>query len=59
MAKLIAGLLALCVSMPIWFYLLYQLLVRVEASELMWFLFWVYMPVTLGVSVVVRMVERE
>jgi hypothetical protein len=29
---------------PIWWWLLYQILKRVEASELMWFLFWVYVP---------------
>lgn len=32
---------------PIWYYLLYQILVRVEANELMMFLFWVYIPVAM------------
>ena len=32
------------IVLPIWYYLLYQILVRVEATELMMFLFWVYVP---------------
>ena len=43
--KAIAGVLVLCITTPIWYYLLYQVLVRVNASELMWFLFWIYFPV--------------
>ena len=33
------------VTQPIWYYLLYKILQAVEASDLMWFLFWVYLPV--------------
>lgn len=36
--------LVLLIQMPIWFWLMYQILVRVNASELMWFLYWVYVP---------------
>jgi len=43
--KIASGLLAYFVTMPIFFYLTYQVLVRVEASELMWFLYWIYVPV--------------
>lgn len=45
--KVIRGLLAVFIGLPIWFYLVYQILERVNASELMWFLFWVYMPVNI------------
>jgi hypothetical protein len=31
----------------IWYYLLYNVLVFVQATELMWFLYWVYVPVGL------------
>lgn len=37
--------LAFFVTAPIWYYLLYQILVRVNATELMFFLFWIYVPV--------------
>lgn len=45
-ARVISALLSLFVSLPIWFWLIYQILLRVDASELMFFLFWVYVPVT-------------
>ena len=37
---------------PIWYYLLYQILVTINASELLMFLFWIYVPVgvVLGIS---------
>lgn len=51
------ALLATFVTQPIWFYLLYQVLVRVEASDLMWFLYWVYLPASIIVSVVAKFTE--
>lgn len=50
-AKVISSLLMVLVTMPIWYYLLYQILVRVNASELMFFLFWIYVPVGALVAV--------
>jgi len=44
-ANLVSTVLTIVVVMPIWFYLLYTLLKGVNASELTWFLFWVYIPV--------------
>ena len=49
------SLLGICVSLPIWFYLIYQILELVNATELMWFLFWVYVPVTFGLSAVTKL----
>jgi len=48
--KAILAILATFVSLPIWLYLLYQILESVGANELMWFLYWVYVPVSLMVS---------
>lgn len=45
--KLFVAILTVFTYLPIWFYLVYQVLVRVEASELMWFLFYVYVPLGL------------
>ena len=45
--KIINGLLAIFVGLPIWFYILYQILDAINASELTWFLFWVYLPVSM------------
>jgi hypothetical protein len=53
----IEGALGLCVVMPIWYYLLYQILARVDASDLMWFLYAVYVPVGIFVSVIARVAK--
>jgi len=50
---------SLLVVMPIWFYLLYQILVAVEANELMWFLYWVYVPVGFLMGALGKCLEYE
>lgn len=57
--KKFIGLLALCFTMPIWLYLLYQILVRVEASELMFFLYWVYVPVNFLVGILAKIATDD
>lgn len=46
------------ITLPIWLYLLYQILIRVEATELMWFLYWVYVPFAIFVGIVGKIVEQ-
>ncbi len=58
-AKTIASVLGFLVVMPIWYYLVYQLLKRTDASELMWFLYWVYLPVGILVGVLNKIVEAN
>ena len=53
-AQALAALLGMLVCLPIWFYLIYQVMVRVNASELMWFLFWVYVPATVIVQSIAK-----
>lgn len=53
-ARFIAGLVAVFLQLPIYFYLFYKILEAVNASELMWFLYWVYVPVTLFIHIMVR-----
>ncbi len=43
--KLAVNLLVVLVSLPIWYYLLYKILQAVNATDLMWFLYWIYLPV--------------
>jgi len=57
--KLISGLLALFVVSPIWYYLLYQILVKVNASELMFFLYWVYIPAAIFASILAKIAESK
>lgn len=46
------GVLRLLIVSPIWFYLVWYLLKSVNASQLAFFLFWVYMPVNFILSLV-------
>ena len=57
--KTIANLLALLVVAPICYWLLYQVLTRVQASELMWFLYWVYVPVALFSGALLKIADAN
>lgn len=57
--KALVSLLSLLVVLPIWYYLLYQILVRVNASELMFFLFWIYVPVGIVSQWYYRLFDKE
>lgn len=48
----VRNMLSWLVAMPIWYYLLYKILVAVNATDLMMFLFWVYMPVGFVVAII-------
>lgn len=57
--KIIGALVAIFIGLPITFYLQYQILKRVDASELMWFLFWVNIPVVVFVQSVLKIAEKS
>lgn len=44
-AKVLNAVLNAFIVIPIWFYLLFKILEGINASELTWFLFWVYVPI--------------
>lgn len=55
--KVVSGILAIFVLLPIWYYLLYKILVLVNATEVMFFLFWVYLPVSLFINLIAKLTE--
>lgn len=55
--SIIATALLSVINLPIWFYLLYKILVKVEASELMWFFYVIYVPSTLIVGLLVHILR--
>ena len=57
--KLVMGLLVAFITMPIWYYLLYRVLVAVNATEVMWLLYFIYLPVGLFVSVLQAIVNAH
>lgn len=56
-AKAIAGILVLFLSASIWYYLLYKVLEAVNASELMWFLYWIYLPAGIIATILGKLAE--
>jgi hypothetical protein len=56
--KKASALLLVFVTTPIWYYLLYSILVAINATDLQFFLFWVYVPVSLLVSYVIKVMEE-
>jgi hypothetical protein len=57
--ELIIGLLSCCITTPIWYFLLYQILKRVNATELMFFLFWVYVPASILATIITNIFEGK
>lgn len=55
----IVAVLTLFVTAPIWYYLTYRILVAVNATELMMFLFWIYVPVGILCSFLERIAKGE
>lgn len=55
--KTVGSLVAIFVYTPIWYYLLHWMLVKAGAGDLQMFLFWVYVPVGLFVSTLMKIVE--
>jgi len=53
----LGGMLAALLGLPMWFYLLYKILEAVNASDLMWFIYWCYIPVSIIISVIGRIAE--
>ena len=53
----IALLLSLCIVLPIWFYLLHVILTAISADSLAWFLYWAYLPITVIVTVIGKILE--
>ncbi len=57
--KIVSAILTVMVTIPIWFYLLYKILQAVNASELTWFLFWIYVPVIILVSLLKFIIDDQ
>ena len=57
--KAIAVLVGFLVVAPIWYWLLYQVLARVNATELMWFLYCVYITSDIFVGVLTKLTDAK
>jgi len=57
--KIVRAIIILFVTMPIWFYLLYSILTKIEASDLQLFLFWVYIPFSCFIFIINRIIKDD
>lgn len=57
--KIITLIVGLLITGPIWYYLLYKILELVNATELMWFLYWVYLPIAIVMGVVAKLSDDD
>lgn len=55
-SKIIAVILGLLV-LPIGFYLTYWMISQLNADRLIWFLFWIYVPVIIIVTIITKLIE--
>ena len=56
---IVKSLVALLITIPIWFYLLHSILVAINATDLQFFLFWVYVPFAIFVHLVRSYLDAE
>jgi hypothetical protein len=58
-STIVAIILALFVELPIWFFLIYFILSRLSPDRLVWFLFWVYVPVVILNSILAKIAGEK
>lgn len=58
-AAIVMGMISVLITMPIWFYLQYKILTMVNATELMFFLFWVYVPFSALLNICAKIIVKE
>jgi len=56
--QIIMVILYLLVILPIWYYLLFKILQAVNATDLMWFLYWIYLPVGIVSNILSEIVKQ-
>jgi len=53
------GILLGLISVGYGLFLTYKILVHIIATELMWFVFWTYVPVVFLVAIIIKLVEDD
>lgn len=55
--EVVGALLTLFIALPIWLFLLYSILSAVHPDRLVWFLYWVYVPVQIIIGIIQGVVK--
>ena len=53
-AEITGGILAIFITTPIWFYLLYWMLSQLNPDRLVWFLYWAYVPISVIAQILIK-----
>ncbi len=48
LAGCLLGVIKILVTTPLYYIFLYQVLIHIQATDTIWILFWIYMPVSIG-----------
>lgn len=56
--RILNGVIVLFVRMPIWYYLMYSLLKVSAVDRLVWFLFWIYVPLSFFFEIVEKILDK-
>lgn len=53
-AGIIGAVVGICITTPMWFYLLYWILSQLNPDRLVWFLYWMYVPITVIAQILIK-----
>lgn len=56
-SKIVASVIGLFVLLPMWMLLIYQVLASTNQSTWVWVLYWMYLPISILVSILTKIVE--
>jgi hypothetical protein len=46
-------------TLPVWFFLLYSLLTAIHPDRLVWFMFWLYIPLRFSLEILAAIVQAS
>ena len=57
-SEIIAAILTIFVTTPIWLFLLYSILKMLQPDRLVWFLYWIYVPLSIISGILIGIVSK-
>jgi hypothetical protein len=55
--KVFGAIIGMCVSMPLWYILVYKILATIHATDGMWTMYWIYLPAGILMTIILRICE--
>lgn len=57
--KTFGAILGLFLVMPMWFFMLHEILKAINADRLLWFIYWTYIPVSLIIKIALEIADNS